>query len=247
MQSMFDNGQLAAALRQRAAMSSMGAASGGTPLPEYRNQFDPTMTPTVERQQDPQILSQGASDKLMQMAKAKFGGGMGGGAQIGRAAQYYGPEVAKMGGTVSAPSTGGGGFMSSLGNMFGMGGGGASAGGGGAAGGAGGGLAAAGPWAALAAIIGLNEEHSRKKGLRAENRGERLRDQLTGKVVTQDIEGKWGPMMDKWTGGRMSKYGFTGDMKGASQLASGRFGPGLKTFMKEGTPGKLASALKKLF
>lgn len=247
MDSMFDNARLADALRRRRYMSEMGAATGGIWEQPQQREFDPTMTPSVERQKDPQILSQNASNTLMDMAKAKFFGGGLNGAQIGQAAKYYGPEVAKMGGTVSAPSSGGAGFMGKLGGMFGGGGAGGGGGIGGASGGFGGGAAAAGPWAALAAAIMLNEEHSRKKGLRAENRGERLRDQLTGKVVTQDIEGKWGPMMDKWTGGRMSKWGLTGDMKGASQLASGRFGPGFKTFMKEGTPGKLAKALKRLF
>ena len=114
--------------------------------------------------------------------------------------------------------------------------GGAAAGGGSAAGGA---MAAAGPWAALAAIIMINEEDSRKKGLRAENRSERTRDQLTGKVLTQDIEGKWGPMFDKWTGGNFSKLGFQGDAKGASQIASLRIGPGLKTLWNEGTIKKI--------
>lgn len=121
-------------------------------------------------------------------------------------------------------------------------------GGGGATGGGFGQMAAsAGPWAALAAAIIGNEEHSRKKGLRAEDRGERLKDQLTGKVLTQDIEGKWAPYADKLTGGAASKSGITGDWKAGSQIASGRIGSGLKTLTKEGTTGKIADFLRKLF
>lgn len=113
------------------------------------------------------------------------------------------------------------------------------AGAGAAGGGMGAAAAAAGPWAALAAIIMLNEEDSRKKGLRAENRGERTKDQLTGKVATQDIEGKWGPMLDRWTGGLGTKSGFIGDSKGASQIASGRIGPGLNSLWNEGSLKKI--------
>ena len=161
--------------------------------------------------------------------------------------------IGSAGGAASASSTGGAGFGlggSLVGGSGTVGGstfasgaaGGAGAGGaasGGAAGGMGGAMAAAGPWAALAAIIMANEEDSRKKGLRAENRGERTRDQLTGKVVTQDIEGKWGPMFDKWTGGKGTKWGLNADAKGASQVMSGRIGPGLKTMWKEGTLSKI--------
>lgn len=118
---------------------------------------------------------------------------------------------------------------------------GGAAGGGAAAGGsaAGGAMAAAGPWAALAAIIMINEEDSRKKGLRADNRKERTMDQFTGKVATQDIEGKWGPMLDKWTGGWGTKSGFIGDSKGASQIASGRIAPGIKSLWNEGSLKKI--------
>lgn len=112
---------------------------------------------------------------------------------------------------------------------------GAAGGGAAAAGGAGGAMAAMGPWGILAAIIMANEEDSRKKGLRDENKAQRTQDQFTGKVATQDIEGKWGPMLDRWTGGKSSSSGYTGDMKGASQVASGRIAPGVKSLWNEGS------------
>lgn len=89
----------------------------------------------------------------------------------------------------------------------------------------------------------FNEEDSRKKGYRDEDRGKRTQDQLTGKVLTQDIEHKWGPKEDKWTGGKASKWGLVGDQKGASQIMSGRIGPGFKSLWNEGSIGKI----RKLF
>lgn len=240
--------------------SSFGSGiSYGNPQPipraqqpqlDYSNQF-----PAEQRQNsiDPQQLYQ----MYQQFAgSGSTGGGQGlsgllsqGGGQAGLGGSGL---IGSSAGATSAASTGGTGFglggslvggTGTVGGSTFAAGSGATAGGGGAAGGAasgaGGALAAAGPWAALAAIIMLNEEDSRKKGLRAENRSERTRDQLTGKVATQDIEGKWGPMFDKWTGGNFSKLGFQGDAKGASQIASLRVGPGLKTLWNEGTIKKI--------
>lgn len=62
--------------------------------------------------------------------------------------------------------------------------GGASAGGSSAAGG----LSAAGPWALLAAVIIANESEAEKAGRRADDRGERAQDMLTGKVLEQDMD-----------------------------------------------------------
>lgn len=124
-----------------------------------------------------------------------------------------------------------------------LGGGGGAASGGAAAGGAGasgaGGLASAGPWGLLAAVILANEADSSKKGLRSENKGERAKDMLSGKVLTQDIDGKWGPEEDRLTGGLASKGGFVGDQKGFSQIASGRIAPGLKSIWNDGTLSKI--------
>jgi len=166
-----------------------------------------------------------------------------GGASYGLGGSLVGGTGTVGGSTFAAGAGSGAASGGGLGGALGGSAAGGSAAGGGAASGAGGALAAAGPWAALAAIIMINEEDSRKKGLRSENRGERTRDQLTGKVATQDIEGKWGPMLDKWTGGNFSKLGFQGDAKGASQIASGRIAPGIKSLWNEGTIGKI----RKLF
>lgn len=165
-----------------------------------------------------------------------------GGASFGLGGSLVGGSGAVGGSTFAA---GAGSTAGGLGGALGGGGAaaGGAAGGGAAAGGMGGAAAAGGPWAALAAIIMINEEDSRKKGLRSENRGQRTKDQLDGKVLTQDIEGKWGPMFDKWTGGNFSKLGFQGDAKGGSQIASGRIGPGIKSLWNEGTVGKI----RKLF
>ena len=223
------------------------------PQLDYSNQF-----PAQQQQQpglDPQMLmklaqqfngagstSQGGLSGLL--GQGSGSAGLGGSGLIGSSA-----------GATSAASTGGAGFglggslVGGTGTVGGstfaagsgagsaLGGGSAVAGGG--ASGIGGAAAAAGPWAALAAIIAWNEEDSRKKGLRAENKSERLRDQLTGKVATQDIEGKWGPYLDKLTGDRASKWGFNQDAKGFSQIASLRLGQGLKTLWNEGTIGKI--------
>lgn len=193
------------------------------------------------------LLSQGSgSAGLGGSGLIGSAGGATSAASTGGASYGLGGSLVGGSGTVggSTFAAGAGGGSGALGGALGGGAtsGGAAAGGG-AASGMGGAAAAAGPWAALAAIIMINEEDSRKKGLRAENRTERTKDQLTGKVLTQDIEGKWGPMFDKWTGGNFSKLGFQGDAKGASQIASGRFAPGIKSLWNEGTIGKL----RKLF
>lgn len=69
--------------------------------------------------------------------------------------------------------------------------GGGAAGGEAAAGGAAGGesaLASAGPWAALAAAIYLNESQAKDKGRRDEDSSSRLLDQFSGAVLEQDAE-----------------------------------------------------------
>ena len=197
------------------------------------------------------------------MPSSSAGAGAGGGTGFGSLSLGGGTAglggsglIGSAGGATSAASTGGasfglggslvGGSGTVGGSTFAAGAGGSAAGGGAAAGGssAAGGLASAGPWAALAAVIGFNEENARKKGFRDENRGKRLQDQITGKVLTQDIEGRWEPKLDDWTGGKASGWGFTGDMKGASEIGSFRFGKGLKTLWNDGTIGKIRKIFK---
>lgn len=239
---------------------SAASPQAGASQLDYQNQF-PAQQQQQQQSIDPAQLMEmyqkfagsGASSSSSGSGLSGLLSSSGGSAGLGGSGL-----IGSAGGATSAGATGGasyglggslvGGSGTVGGSTFAAGAGSGAAGAGGAAGGAAGGsaaggmgsaAAAAGPWAALAAIIMINEEDSRKKGLRSENRGERTRDQLTGKVLTQDIEGKWGPMLDKWTGGNFSKLGFQGDAKGASQIASGRIAPGIKSLWNEGTIKKI--------
>lgn len=58
----------------------------------------------------------------------------------------------------------------------------------GTGGGGGSWMASAGPWAALAAAIAWNEDNSRKQGRRADSRGERIQDALSGKALELDAD-----------------------------------------------------------
>lgn len=97
---------------------------------------------------------------------------------------------------------------------------GAGAAGGAAAGGAASGAAAAGPFAAIAAAIILNEQDSRSRGLRDEDPNEYYKDLASGKVLEQDVEGKWAPMTDSIFG---KKSGLGTDQKIAANLMTGDF------------------------
>ena len=83
-------------------------------------------------------------------------------------------------GGVAGSAIGGGG--ASAGSSAGAAAGEAIGGGGGSA------LASAGPWALLAAVIMANESEANKAGRRAEDRGERAQDMITGKVLEQDMD-----------------------------------------------------------
>lgn len=116
---------------------------------------------------------------------------------------------------------------------------GGSAGGSSAAGGLGGAAASAGPWAALAAVIAVNEYNAKKGGFRAENDKEYAKDLATGKVMSQDINGRWAPKLF----GSSDKMGLGADMKAAGE-ASHLDLNGTIDNMKNGTIGKL---IKKIF
>lgn len=130
-----------------------------------------------------------------------------------------------------------------------FGGGAAPAGAGGAAGGGAGGsgssmVASAGPWAALALAILGNEHNSKRRGFRSDNDGQYARHLLSGHVLTQDIDKKWGPSIDKRTGGKFSDWGLKGDAMVASQAASLRPKAAWDSLTKESS---LAKALRKIF
>ena len=116
---------------------------------------------------------------------------------------------------------------------------GGSAGGSSAAGGLGGAAASAGPWAALAALIAVNEYNAKKGGFRAENDKEYAKDLATGKVVSQDINGRWAPKLF----GKSDKMGLGADMKAAGE-ASHLDLNGTFDNLENGTIGKL---FKKIF
>ena len=111
--------------------------------------------------------------------------------------------------------------------------------GGSAAGGMGSAAAAAGPWAALAAIIGVNEYNAKKGGYRAEDDKEYAKDLATGKVMSQDINQRWAPKLF----GKDDKMGFGGDMKAVGE-ASHLDLHGTIDNLKNGSLGKI---FKKLF
>lgn len=112
--------------------------------------------------------------------------------------------------------------------------GGTAAAGAGAAGSAGAGaagassLASAGPIGAIAALIVGNEMDSKSKGLRREG-SDYYKDLATGKVVDQDIEGKWAPMTDSIFG---EKSGLGNDQRFAGDLMSFDFKGAAKNLKK---------------
>lgn len=142
-----------------------------------------------------------------------------------------GPGIAKsfMGGGSAAGSGAGAGGAAA----------GGSAGGSSAAGGLGSAAASAGPWAALAAVIAVNEYNAKKGGFRAENDKEYAKDLITGKVMSQDINGRWAPKLF----GSSDKMGLGADMKAAGE-ASHLDLNGTIDNLKNGTIGKL---FKKIF
>jgi len=123
--------------------------------------------------------------------------------------------------------------------------GGSVAGGGGAAGGAGGGggLAAAGPWAALAAVIGINEEEARKSGYRDDNSTDRVKDIFSSKVLEQDAE-RWSDMAFGKDGehgwfGKDDEYGLGADGEMLADVMTLDFSNAWDTFKNDSSLSKL--------
>lgn len=104
--------------------------------------------------------------------------------------------------------------------------GGAAAGGAGAAGASG--LASAGPIGAIAALIVGNEMDSQSKGLRREG-SDYYKDLATGKVLDQDIEGKWAPMTDSIFG---EKTGLGNDQRFFGDIMTLDFKGAMKNLKK---------------
>lgn len=131
-----------------------------------------------------------------------------------------------------------------LGGMFGGGSGaGGSAAGGSAGSGAGSAMASAGPWAALAAVIMANEYNADE--YRQEDPVKYAQDIFGGKVLEQDFQKRWLPMMfgeDL----KHDKTGLGGDMAIGADLATLDFGNALEG-LKEGTLGKVLGGIGDLF
>lgn len=148
-----------------------------------------------------------------------------------------------------AGGAGGGGF--GLSSIFGGGsaGGAGAAGGSSAAGGAAssgaGGLASAGPWAALAAVILANESNARDNDYRDKDDKKYAQDLLGGAVLEQDLNQRWLPKI-YGKDLKNDKFGLGHDQKAIGEFGSGDFSNGFKA-LEDGTLGKIAKGIKKLF
>ena len=152
-----------------------------------------------------------------------------------------------------AGGAGGGGF--GLSSIFGGGGSAAGAGGAGAAGGSSaaggaassgaGGLASAGPWAALAAVILANESNARDNDYRNKDDKKYAQDLLGGAVLEQDLNQRWLPKI-YGKDLKNDKLGLGHDQKAIGEFGSGDFSNGFKA-LEDGTLGKIAKGIKKLF
>lgn len=175
-------------------------------------------------------------------------GGMGGGGGAGAASMSAGASQAGYSPEVLGPWLSGGGGVAGGASQVGAGAAnGASSGigsltggasGGGAAGGSGW-LASAGPWAALAAAILVNENEAREGGYRDEDDWEYAKDLFGGKVMSDDINYRWSP---KLFGD--DDYGFGADMEIAGELSSWDFSNAWDKLKNDST---LAKLLKKVF
>ena len=175
--------------------------------------------------------------------KGMFGGG-------GSAAGTGGASAAGGGGGAAGGAGGGGGGFG-LSSIFGGGSaaGGGAAGGSSAAGGAAssgaGGLASAGPWAALAAVILANESNARDNDYRNKDDKKYAQDLLGGAVLEQDLNQRWLPKI-YGKDLKNDKLGLGHDQKAIGEFGSGDFSNGFKA-LEDGTLGKIAKGIKKLF
>lgn len=120
-----------------------------------------------------------------------------------------------------------------------------SAGSGAAAGGSsmGSSVAAAGPWAALAAIIAVNEKSARNGGHRRDG-ADYAKDLALGKVISQDMNERWAP---KLGGYDKDKTGLLHDAGAGAEFLSLNFKDGFKKLADGGTVKAALSGIKKLF
>lgn len=108
---------------------------------------------------------------------------------------------------------------------------------------AGSGVAAAGPWAALAAIIAVNEKSARNGGHRRDG-ADYAKDLASGKVLSQDVNERWVP---KLGGYENDKTGLLHDAGAGAEFLSLDFKDGFKKLADGGTAKTVLSGIKKLF
>lgn len=157
-------------------------------LPQYGQTTAPELPELQQQQQQGGGMNPMSAMNSYENISSLFGGGAG-----------AAPAVAEYGGfssgVASSPAAGGGTWFGPFAEGGIASGGGSTAGGAGASGGSS--LASFGPWAALAAAIYLNETNAREKGYRSEDDTQYAKDLLGGKVLSQDVEQRWAPEMEK--------------------------------------------------
>ena len=221
MQERFDSQGQNTGMNNGAGGSQAGGSGAGSFMTSFAGNVDPS--------------------KLQGM----FGGG---GSTAAGGASAAGGSGGAAGG---AGGAGGGGF--GLSSIFGggsaAGGGAGAAGGSSAAGGAAssgaGGLASAGPWAALAAVILANESNARDNDYRNKDDKKYAQDLLGGAVLEQDLNQRWLPKI-YGKDLKNDKLGLGHDQKAIGEFGSGDFSNGFKA-LEDGTLGKIAKGIKKLF
>lgn len=177
--------------------------------------YNPFVVQRPQQQQQQQVSPQNIMQG-MDIAK-QFGafGGAGGGAGVATGSQAAG-NVAAAQGIGSAGTIGGGGW--------------GAAGGASGAGGMGSAMSAAGPWAALAAIIYANESYAQERGYRPESKTEYAKSLASADVFAEDLENRWLP-----------KLGIDEDSKANKILT------GLGSFGTIADPGKAFERIKDIF
>jgi hypothetical protein len=215
-------------------MLSQALNAGYNPyMPQY-GQTQQAELYELPQQQQQQGMDMQSAMNIYDMFSSGGGAGAGG-------AGYGGVDY----GVASSPASGGGTWYGPLAE------GGAASGGttGGtsAAGGAGGSswMAAAGPWAALAAIIAGNEREARRGGYRDEDDWEYSKDLLGGKVFEQDIEKRWSPYLDEMDSKLGTNTGDTARMIG--NLSTFDFSNAGKDFEKSLKKDPLVKGILSLF
>ena len=78
-------------------------------------------------------------------------------------------------------------------------------------------MAAAGPWAALAAVIAANETYQNKEGNRPNDFGEQVLDGFTGKSMQRDMEKYLGDDVGGFIGSHGSIPGMADNIKKSLQ------------------------------